>query len=193
MKPIIVGSEHLSIRTGKGTLRAWNCWRGRYMNKGGVSQDLPQQIRSPLKDHHRGTLSISHYIFACFSLFLYLLRKVKVFGNIRSHNLEDLSSWGTMEATNSLFHLGTSLRVVKGAGFLKCKDDNIYLIDKINIRKFWSGSDQFQIPENVFLCYIEILPPMVRRINDRKQDWWMTPSSSHPLGTPDSASILGRC
>ena len=98
-----------------------------------------------------------------------------------------------MEATNSLFHLGTSLRVVKGAGFLKCKDDKIYLIDKINIRKFWSGSDQFQIPENLSLCYIEILPPMVRRINDRKQDWWMTPSSSHPLGTLDSASILGRC
>lgn len=98
------------------------------MNKGGVSQDLPQQIRSPLEDHHRGILSISNYTFACFSLFLYILKKVKVFGNIRSHNLEDFEEQWTMEATNSLFLLGTSLRVVKGAGFLKCKDDKIYSI-----------------------------------------------------------------
>ena len=53
-----------------------------------------------------------------------------MFGSIRSHNLEDClveEQW-TMEATNSLFPLGMSLRVVKGAGFLKCKDDKIYLI-----------------------------------------------------------------
>ena len=32
----------------------------------------------------------------------------------------------------------------------------------------------------------------MRRINDRKQDWWRT-TPSHPLGIPSSASILGRC
>ena len=31
-------------------------------------------------------------MFACFSLFLYLLKKVKVCGNIRSHNLEDFET-----------------------------------------------------------------------------------------------------
>lgn len=51
------------------------------------------------------------------------MKKVKVFGSIRSHNLEDClveEQW-TMEATNSLFPLGTSLRVVKELDFSNVK------------------------------------------------------------------------
>lgn len=69
------------------------------------------------------------------------------------------------------------------------------LLEKMNITKLWSESDQFQTPENSALCSIENLPPMVTSINYRERVWWMTASASHLLGMSgsSSASLSGRC